>query len=164
MEQRQSQHLALSNTAQQTILADITQRPQIEACGVLLGTIDQAGNWNVEQAYPLINSAASPVYFEFEPAELLQVELSYPEQIVGVYHSHPTGFPQASKTDRDNMQRVNLQQSIPWVWLIISGPFDAKFRHKAQGELSTAPLIAYHHFATGGLQQVPLCLGDSKNG
>lgn len=157
MPKRNSPHLVLGNTAQQTILADITQRSQIEACGVLLGSINSTGNWNVEQAQPLVNSAASPVYFEFDPAELLQVELTYPEQIIGVYHSHPTGFPQASQTDRDNMRRVNLQQSIPWVWLIISGPFDVNFRQKASGTLIASSLIAYHHFATGGLQRILLC-------
>jgi proteasome lid subunit RPN8/RPN11 len=161
MEQAHSQYLVLSSAAQQTILEDITQRSQIEACGVLLGTIDPAGSWNAERAYPLVNSASSPVYFEFEPAELLQVELSYPDQIIGVYHSHPTGFPRASKTDRDNMKRVNLKQSIPWVWLIISGPFDARFLQKAQAGLSAAPMIAYHHFSAGGLQPVPLCLDES---
>lgn len=157
MKKQNSPHLVLGNAAQQTILDDIAQRSQIEACGVLLGTIDAAGNWNVEQAQPLVNSAASPVYFEFDPAELLQVELTYPEQIIGVYHSHPTGFPQASKTDRDNMQRVNLQESIPWVWLIISGPFDANFRQK-QGTLIACSLIAYHHFASSGLQRILLCV------
>jgi proteasome lid subunit RPN8/RPN11 len=156
MPKQTSPYLVLANTAQQTILADVVQRPQIEACGVLLGTIDATGNWNVERAQPLVNSAASPVYFEFDPAELLQTELTYPEQIIGVYHSHPTGFPQASQTDRDNMQRVNLHQNIPWVWLIISGPFDASFFQKAQGALITTSLIAYHHFASSGLQRIPL--------
>jgi proteasome lid subunit RPN8/RPN11 len=156
MPKQTSPYLVLSNTAQQTILADVMQRSQIEACGVLLGTIDAIGNWNVEQAQPLVNSAASPVYFEFDPAELLQAELTYPERIIGVYHSHPTGFPRASQTDRDNMQRVNLQQNIPWVWLIISGPFDANNLQKAQETLIATSLIAYHHFASGGLQRIPL--------
>lgn len=164
MEHLHSQYLDLSTAAQQTILADITRRSQIEACGVMLGTIDDAGNWIVEQVQPLTNSASSPVYFEFEPTELLQVELTYPDQIVGVYHSHPTGFPQASNTDRDNMRRVNQQQNIPWVWLIISGPFNANFLQKAQGALTAAPLIAYHHFAAEGLQRVQVCLDHSKNG
>jgi proteasome lid subunit RPN8/RPN11 len=156
MPKQTSPYLVLGNSAQQTILADVMQRPQIEACGVMLGTIDATGNWNVEQAQPLVNSAASPVYFEFDPAELLQTELTYPEQIIGVYHSHPTGFPRASQTDRDNMQRVNLQQSIPWVWLIISGPFNADFLQKAPGDFITTSLIAYHHFAGSGLQRIPL--------
>lgn len=165
MEQPHSQQLSLSSTAQQTILEDITQRSQIEACGVLLGTIDPTGNWVVEQVQPLTNSASSPVYFEFEPAELLQVELTHPDRIIGVYHSHPTGFPQASKTDRDNMKRVNRQQNIPWVWLIISGPFDKTFLQQAQDApeiLPTAPLIAYHHFISGGLQRIAICLPPSS--
>lgn len=160
MRKRAGQSLLLSRAAQKTIYADVIRRPQIEACGLFLGRMDTDGNWLAEQAQPLQNTAASPVYFEFDPAELLQMELAYPGQIVGVYHSHPTGFPRASETDCQNMQRVNQEQQIPWVWLIISGPFDAYFVQQAHNTFATIPLIAYHHFATAGLQRVPIALGE----
>ena len=99
----------LSQAVRQELIDDIYQRADIEACGVLLGTLIN-GNWQITQAHPLRNIAHSAVYFEFAPDDLLIMELTYPEQIIGVYHSHPTGYPQASSTDRENMQRVNMEQ------------------------------------------------------
>src|SRR5436190_8632319 len=121
----------LSVAAQKNLFLDLCARPHIEACGVLLGNIDASGNWYIERTLPLRNVFSSPVYFEFAPEELLEIELAYPGQIVGVYHSHPTGFASASKTDRDNMKRVNKEQQIPWLWLIVRGPFDATFTSRA---------------------------------
>jgi [CysO sulfur-carrier protein]-S-L-cysteine hydrolase len=152
--------VTISIEAEQALFADIYQRPTIEACGVLLGTIDEQGNWHVEQIYPLRNIFSSPVYFEFDPEELLMVELSYPGQIVGAYHSHPTGFPRASSTDRENMRRVNQEQQIPWVWLIVSGPFEQDQR--ADERVTSAPMIAYHHYMQDGLHKVSIQLEDTK--
>lgn len=147
----------LHSAARRTIEADVCRRAKIEACGVLLGKIDQDGNWWVEAAHPLKNTYASPVYFEFDPEELLTVDLSYPGQVVGVYHSHPTGFATASGTDRQNMERVNQQQEIPWVWLIVRGPFT-----KASGEISLDRIIAYHHYEQEGLQHVTIEFGQES--
>ncbi|GER91589.1 hypothetical protein KDW_57510 [Dictyobacter vulcani] len=158
MRQHAIPYLALEKTAQEALLEDVSQRAEIEACGVLLGRMDTDGNWLVEQAQPLQNTAGSPVYFEFEPGELLETEMLHSGEVIGVYHSHPTGFPRASQTDRDNMQRVNQEQQIPWVWLIISGPFDAAFLQRARGSLEAAPLIAYHHFDREGLKNIPIHL------
>lgn len=150
--------VTLSNKALHTLYKDIVQRPHIEACGVLLGTLDEQNNWHVAQVHPLRNTFSSPVYFEFDPEELLMVELSHPEQIVGVYHSHPTGFARASNTDRENMQRVNQQQHIPWVWLIICGPFDEKFEHQYLEQSISTSMIAYHHYAMEGLCKIRIQL------
>lgn len=138
------------------LFEDVYLRKAIEACGVLLGRIDEEGRWQVEAVYPLENVFQSPVYFEFAPEDLLSVELNYPGQVIGVYHSHPTGYPVASRTDRQNMQRVNVEEEIPWVWLIISGPFDEHFPQLVLEEAATIPIIAYHHYPQEGLQQVAI--------
>ena len=146
----------LTHEALRTIYKDIAQRPHIEACGVLLGTQDQQGNWHIEQARPLQNIFSSPVYFEFDPEELLMAELSHPEQIIGVYHSHPTGFARASSTDRENMQRVNQEQHIPWLWLIICGPFDKDIEQQCLEQYITTSMIAYHYYEEEGLHKINL--------
>jgi proteasome lid subunit RPN8/RPN11 len=151
-------HVTLSKAAQEALLRDICGRPSIEACGVLLGHRDEADNWYVENIVPLPNVFDSPVYFEFAPEDLLAVELSYPGQTVGVYHSHPTGFDRASETDRQNMERVNQEQHIPWIWLIISGPFNSTFLEQAKGIIPYNSIIAYHHYAKTGLQRIALVL------
>ena len=147
-----SAQVTISPDARNTLFNDVCQRPHIEACGILLGHIDSCGNWNIEQAYPLRNIFNSAVYFEFAPEDLLAVELDHPGQIVGVYHSHPTGFSVASATDRENMQRVNVEEQIPWVWLIVRGPFDTLW----QEQRVQSSVIAYHHYEQWGLQEIPV--------
>ncbi len=146
--------VTISLDARNTLFNDVCQRPHIEACGILLGHIDSCGNWNIEQAYPLRNIFNSAVYFEFAPEDLLAVELDHPGKIVGVYHSHPTGFAGASSTDHENMRRVNVEQQIPWVWLIISGPFDETFE---PGQKSS--MIAYHYYEELELQEIAIEFG-----
>lgn len=121
---------------------------------MLLGSMDTQGNWIVEETQPLRNIAESSAYFEFDPAELLQIELETSHQIVGVYHSHPSGYPVASGTDRQNMQRVNQEQNIPWAWIIIRGPFRHDFVEWAQQQPEADIMIAYHHYTQEGLQHV----------
>src|SRR5437763_10062657 len=145
----------ISMKARHTLYIDVCQRRHIEACGLLLGHIDDLGNWYIDQAHPLRNIFNSPVYFEFAPEDVLAVELDHPGAIIGVYHSHPGGLKVASNTDRDNMKRVNKEQQIPWIWLIFSGPFNGTFQRDY--ELGTnSSLIAYHHYDTIGLQQITL--------
>ena len=154
MEIQKNARVVLSIDARKTLLQDVYQRRRIEACGVLLGTIDSDGSWHIHQAHPLPNAFSSSVYFEFAPEDLLEVELAYPGQIVGVYHSHPGGFAAASSTDRENMQRVNQEQHIPWVWLIIYGPFDEAFAQQSQELVPLESILAYHHYETEGLRQI----------
>src|SRR5947207_4911045 len=151
-----SAQVTISLDARNTLFNDVCQRPHIEACGILLGHIDSCGNWNIEQAYPLRNIFNSAVYFEFAPEDLLAVELDHPVQIVGVYHSHPTGFAVASSTDHENMRRVNVEQQIPWVWLIISGPFDETVE---PGQKSS--MIAYHYYEELELQETRIGFGST---
>ena len=146
--------VVISARAEQTLAEDVRQRHDIEACGLLLGHVDSDGSWHIERARPLRNIHNAPAYFEFAPEDLLEAELDHPGEIVGVYHSHPTGLRVASSTDRDNMRRVNVEQNIPWVWLIISGPF--KLDNSQEKEKLS--LIAYHHYHESGLQQIPIQL------
>lgn len=148
--------VSLSAGAQQTLALDVVKRRRIEACGILIGTIDSAGNWLVETAIPLRNIHDSPSYFEFAPEDLLAVELAYPGKIVGAYHSHPSGYARPSQTDRQNMQRVNESQRIPWAWLIICGPFPSEPFDASQQcwTLSASSILAYHHYPGEGLHSI----------
>jgi len=145
----------------EALLLDVYKRQQIEACGLLLGTIDQTGNWHVEDIHPMRNIFDSPVYFEFAPEELLSADLAYPGRVIGAYHSHPTGLAVASRTDHQNMKRVNAEEHIPWVWLIISGPFDhsPSLLQQVQRRLQRIPdtsIVAYHYYEDEGLQRITI--------
>lgn len=151
-------HLILKHSARRELYQDVHQRTSIEACGALLGRMDEEGNWEIEHAHPLKNTSNSPVYFEFAPEDLLAVEMRNQGSLIGIYHSHPTGFAQASSTDCENMFRVNVEQGIPWVWLIICGPFHTT-PHAASEEdqdLNTDKLLAYFHYEREGLQQLDI--------
>ena len=147
--------------AHEALLLDVYKRQRIEACGLLLGAIDLSGNWHVEAIHPMRNIADSPVYFEFAPEELLSADLAYPERVIGAYHSHPTGLAVASRTDHQNMKRVNVEEQIPWVWLIISGPFDRSpsLLQQVQRRLQRIPdtsIVAYHFYEDVGLQRITI--------
>jgi proteasome lid subunit RPN8/RPN11 len=161
MRKHENAEVSINASAHKTLLLDVFKRQRIEACGLLLGTIDQAGNWHVEEAHPLRNIFDSPVYFEFAPEDLLAADLAYSGRIIGAYHSHPTGLAVASHTDHQNMKRVNVEEQIPWVWLIVSGPFDHSLSllQQVQRHLQRIPnssIVAYHYYEGEGLRRIAI--------
>jgi proteasome lid subunit RPN8/RPN11 len=165
MRRKSKESVFLNTYAWKTVLRDAYQRQNVEACGALLGSRDAEGNWHIEEAYPLRNTHNSPVYFEFDPSELLMIDLEQPGRMVGVYHSHPTAAAVASKTDRQNMQRVNIEQQIPWVWLIVGGPFigapPAITEATVDGAetrafIADVGVVAYYHYRERGLQKIAI--------
>ncbi len=169
MRTHEKAEVTISAGAQKTLLLDIYKRQRIEACGLLVGGIDDSGNWHVEVTFPLRNIFDSPTYFEFAPEDLLAADLAYPGRVIGAYHSHPTGLAVASHTDRQNMRRINVEEHIPWVWLIVSGPFDhaPTFLQQVQRHIQRAPnasIIAYHHFEDEGLRRITIRFEEPAEG
>ena len=169
MRTHETVEVTISASAQKTLLLDIYKRQRIEACGLLIGEIDDSGNWHVGETFPLRNIFDSPTYFEFAPEDLLAADLAFPGRVIGAYHSHPTGLAIASHTDRQNMKRVNVDEQIPWVWLIISGPFDhaPTFFQQVQRHLQRAPnssIIAYYHFEGEGLRRITIRFEETAEG
>jgi len=153
--------VTIDATAYKALLLDVYKRQQIEACGLLLGITDQAGNWHIEDIHPMRNIFDSAVYFEFAPEELLSADLAYSDRVIGAYHSHPTGLAVASRTDNQNMKRINAEEHIPWIWLIISGPFDhsPSLLQQVQRRLQRIPgtsIVAYHYYEDEGLQRIAI--------
>jgi proteasome lid subunit RPN8/RPN11 len=161
MRKLEKAEVSIDVRAYKTLLLDVYKRQRIEACGLLIGTIDQAGNWHVEEVHPLRNIFDSPVYFEFAPEDLLAADLAYPDRVIGAYHSHPTGLAVASRTDHQNMKRINAEEQIPWVWLIVSGPFDhsPSLLQQVQRHLQRIPnisIVAYHYYKGEGLRRIAI--------
>jgi [CysO sulfur-carrier protein]-S-L-cysteine hydrolase len=70
-----------------------------ESCGVILGPI---GKDQPTRLKPMVNSAHSPVFYEFDSKELLALYREIEdndEEIVVIYHSHPTSEAHPSNTD-----------------------------------------------------------------
>ena len=161
MRKHEKAEVSIDVSAYKTLLLDVYKRQRIEACGLLIGSIDHSGNWHVEETHPLRNIFDSPVYFEFAPEDLLAADLAYPDRIIGAYHSHPTGLAVASHTDHQNMKRVNVEEHIPWVWLIISASLDhaPTLLQQVQRHLQRIPnssIVAYHHYENEGLRRIAI--------
>ncbi len=74
-----------------------------ECCGLLAGVHD-SDTLIVQAWYPLVNEAASPIEYRSEPRSMFQaVKAMRPagQDIVAIYHSHPTSAPIPSKTDME---------------------------------------------------------------
>lgn len=91
------QGLTISKKHWQEMLDHVHQHVPLEACGLLAGKHDQ-----VEKVIKVQNQAQSPVRFVMEPYEQLQAfdwidsnEL----ELLGIFHSHPTGPETVSLTD-----------------------------------------------------------------
>jgi len=89
--------LSISKKQQQEMLDPVTQHAPLEACGLLAGKNDR-----VEGVIFVRNQAQSPKRFVMDPYEQLKafnwIESNNPD-LLGIFHSHPTGPETASPTD-----------------------------------------------------------------
>ena len=91
--------LSISREYVDAIIAQAGAELPNEACGVILGP---AGSGLAEKLKPMINFAASPVFYEFSPSDLLALYRGLDEddeEIVVIYHSHPTSEAHPSSSD-----------------------------------------------------------------
>ena len=90
-------HLTLSNKQLQHILDHVSIHAPMEACGLLVGKADR-----VEKVIEIRNQAQSPVRFVMDPYEQLKafdwIETNNLD-LLGIFHSHPSGPETASPTD-----------------------------------------------------------------
>jgi proteasome lid subunit RPN8/RPN11 len=89
--------LELSNSLLQEMITYVGQHMPLEACGVLAGKAARA-----EKMIGVLNQAQSPVRFVMDPYEQLHAFDwidSNGFDLVGIFHSHPTGPETVSPTD-----------------------------------------------------------------
>ena len=120
-----------------------------EVCGLLLGSADR-----VDAALPCRNVASDPATaFEIDPAQLiaaLRAERGGGPQVVGCYHSHPSG--DATPSARDAAGAT----ANGWVWVIVRGGEVRAFRAIEHGAIHGrfAPLFVSP--ATAGTHRPPV--------
>lgn len=91
------QGLTISRRHWQEMLDHVERQMPLEACGLLAGTSDR-----VEEVIRVRNQAQSPVRFVMDPYEQLKAFDwidSHGLELLGIFHSHPTGPETASSTD-----------------------------------------------------------------
>lgn len=96
-----------------TLIAEATSAAPAECCGLLLGRD------SIAEAVPAANVAADPLrHFEIDPQALISAHRAAREggpQVLGYYHSHPTGHPVPSATDCQHSAGDGR------VWAIVAG-------------------------------------------
>jgi proteasome lid subunit RPN8/RPN11 len=89
--------LILRQNHWQEMLEHVDRHAPLEACGLLAGKNDE-----VEKVIPVRNQAQSTVRFVMEPYEQLEA-FNWMDanglDLLGIFHSHPTGAETASVTD-----------------------------------------------------------------
>lgn len=91
------QELTISRRHWQEMLDHVERQMPLEACGLLAGISDR-----VEEVIRVRNQAQSPVRFVMDPYEQLKAFDwidSHGLELLGIFHSHPTGPETASSTD-----------------------------------------------------------------
>ncbi len=91
------QSLTLTKEQYQKMIAHVDSHTPLEACGLLAGHDSK-----VETVFEVTNQAQSPVRFVMDPIEQLNAFEwidSNGMELLGIFHSHPTGPEIVSPTD-----------------------------------------------------------------
>lgn len=119
--------LEISSEVLAAIVNEAERVPDREVCGLLFGTPDR-----VTAARPCRNVAADPrTAFEIDPAHLIAAHRTARTggpQIVGCYHSHPSGAPEPSVRDAEAAVADGS------IWLIAAGRSVGCWRAVADGD------------------------------
>ena len=102
--------LLIEKWAYEAIIAAGQTGYPLEVCGLLAGT-----NGRITHHYPIHNILQSQVAFEMEPKQQIQTILaieSSGQELLAIYHSHPTGPAIPSPTDIAQAYYPELVQFI----------------------------------------------------
>ncbi len=116
----------LTSGVKATLLEEATRAAPLECCGLLLGRGDR-----IETALPCANVHDEPErHFEIDPAALIAAHRAARAggpQVLGYYHSHPSGRPEPSATDRAQASGDGR------IWAIVAGETVTLWRDLPQG-------------------------------
>ncbi len=80
------------------MLADVIRRAPEEACGIIAGQ-----NGRADRVYVVTNALRSPTAFRMDAQEQIEAFLEMEkdnQEMLAIYHSHPTGPEIPSETDK----------------------------------------------------------------
>ncbi|WP_332459776.1 M67 family metallopeptidase [Croceicoccus marinus] len=96
--------LTVTRTVVDAIAASASRAAPREACGLLLGRGSR-----IDALSETVNVAPDPLrHFEIDPAALIaahKAERAGGQQLIGYFHSHPSGLPEPSATDQAQAAR-----------------------------------------------------------
>lgn len=120
----------------QRILEQCLEEKPFEACGILTGR-----GGRVTHAYATENLRRSPVFYEVDPAhqrQVLEETAERGEELVGIYHSHPTTPAEPSVND--------ISLAVHWpeaIRVIVSlvGPASIRAFLIQQGQVESVTIV-----------------------
>ena len=131
-----------------------------ECCGLLLGGGEGSGR--IDAALPAANISDQPrLRFEIDPAVLLAAHKAARAggpQVLGYYHSHPTGHPVPSATDCEHSTGDSR------IWAIIAGGQVAFWRDSGKGFSPMAFRVAGEDRAVPGNGPKEWPMDGQRNG
>ncbi|MFZ5816281.1 MAG: Mov34/MPN/PAD-1 family protein, partial [Bacillota bacterium] len=116
-----TERLVIGQQLLQRILEHCLEEKPYEACGILTG---RAGR--VLHAYATDNAKRSPVFYEVDvehQEQVLREIVARGEELVGIYHSHPTAPAMPSLNDVN--QAVHYPEAVR-VIISLAGPTDIR--------------------------------------
>lgn len=122
--------LVYSPEAYDTVIGHALSGTPNEICGILGGTNTTPDTATVQSVHKAPNAADHPqTEYRIDPEtqyELIETIESTDQEVIGFYHSHPTGPPRPSHTDIERATWPGLSYSI----VILSGrhPFIGSWR------------------------------------
>jgi proteasome lid subunit RPN8/RPN11 len=132
--------IRIPNRLMEQMSADIEEKANEEACGLLAGTILQDA-YQVTLVLPMTNMLHSAVRFRIEPHEQLQafnqIEMQRLE-LVGIYHSHPSGPDEPSKTD---IAESYYPDAANLIWSGRTGEWRCRAFFISQGAVREIPIL-----------------------
>ena len=115
----------------------VAQQLPLEACGLLAGKNDR-----VEKVILVRNQAQSPVRFVMDPYEQLKafnwIE-SHELDLLGIFHSHPTGPETASITDIAEA----AYEVVHLIWSLSGGIWKVRGFNIKDGQALDVPLVIH---------------------
>lgn len=95
--------ITLKQADYEAMLAHARSQAPNEACGLIGGTVDEAGNKTIEKVYLLTNLDHSPEHFSLSPTEQLRAIKDMRAngwKPLGNWHSHPETPSRPSEEDK----------------------------------------------------------------
>jgi proteasome lid subunit RPN8/RPN11 len=129
--------LSLSKKQWVEMRTHVARQIPLEACGLLAGKNDR-----VEKVLPVRNQAQSPVRYVMDPYEQLKafswIE-SHDLDLLGIFHSHPTGPETASVTDIAEA----AYEVVYLIWSLSGGIWRARGFNITHGQALGVPLVIH---------------------
>jgi proteasome lid subunit RPN8/RPN11 len=113
--------ISISRSHYEIMLADVSRRAPEEACGIIAGN-----NRRTSRVYVVPNALHSPTAFRMDAQKQIEAFLEMEkdnQEMLAIYHSHPTGPEIPSETDKTEFAYPGV---LTLIWFLKEGTWDCR--------------------------------------